>query len=63
MDAGTPFLFKQWGTWQESSHFAFVDGASNSQMHRFADGQYMAKVGKHNSGRLLDGQEWNQFPK
>ena len=63
VDAGTPFLFKQWGEWQQSSHFAFVDGASNSQMHRFDDGQYMAKVGKHNSGRLLDGQEWNQFPK
>ncbi len=23
---------------------------------------FMAKVGKHNAGRLLDGREWNEFP-
>lgn len=60
--AGVPFLFKQWGEWQESSHFAYVDGASKTVMSCLRDGQYMAKVGKHAAGRMLDGLEWNEVP-
>ena len=65
MDAGAPFLFKQWGAWLPydvrcSDKYPQNMGSSD---HTVLEDSLFAKVGKHNSGRLLDGQEWNQFPK
>lgn len=65
VDAGTPFLFKQWGAWLPydvrcSDKYPQNMGSSD---HAVLEDSLFAKVGKHNSGRLLDGQEWNQFPK
>ena len=71
VDAGTPFLFKQWGELAYSgtdnrmpdyvSDWVLID--KSGTLAAFPDGATMRRVGKHNSGRLLDGQEWNQFPK
>lgn len=54
--AGVPFFFKQWGEWLPS------DGESDQEMHVWPD-QTMAKVGKKNAGRVLDGREWSDVPK
>lgn len=67
--AGIAYHFKQWGEWRpaqtnEQGIFFNYDGSpvagpfapySSSQV-------YLAKVGKHAAGRLLDGVEWNEFP-
>jgi protein gp37 len=46
--AGVPFLFKQWGEWAPVPDNRF--------------GQRMARVGRRNAGRLIDGRCWNQMP-
>lgn len=56
VDAGVPFLFKQWGEY----------APTYEQSDGFTDPAYsglMTKVGKHRAGRLLDGREWNEFPR
>lgn len=70
MDTGTPFLFKQWGEWIGGYHDLpdelqgrVNDGVGKFDMTTMGDGLPMYRFGKHNSGRLLDGVEWNQFPK
>lgn len=46
-EAGVPFFFKQWGEYLPSG---------DPEHYLFK------KVGKHRSGRILDGVEWSQFP-
>lgn len=49
--AGVPFFFKQWG------EFAPLNvNVGNGR-------QLMLRYGKKHAGRLLDGREWNEFPK
>jgi len=50
IEANIPFFFKQWGT------YACEDGIYGSGMKE------LIKVGKKNSGHLLDGKEWHQYP-
>jgi protein gp37 len=50
--AGVPFFFKQWGEWGPSSAFGYA--------HPKWPG--IRRCGKKVGGRLLDGQEWNQYP-
>lgn len=68
--AGVAFHFKQFGEWRpaqegERGIFFNYDGTpvagpfapySSSQV-------YLAKVGKHAAGRLLDGRTWDEFPR
>lgn len=61
--AGVPFFFKQWG---EHKPFGTTDGR---QIMPFGYMKYntetkegFIKVGKHNSGNLLDGVKWEQYP-
>lgn len=54
---GVPFHFKQWGEWLPASH-----GGSNGALHEWRGDETSVNVGKRYAGRLLDGQEWNQFP-
>lgn len=49
--AGVPFFFKQWGEWTPAI-----------SAKRGADA-YFLRAGKKHAGRLLDGREWNEFPK
>lgn len=66
--AGTPFLFKQWG---ESIHESQLNDAVNAlhALRMTSDCQWEDdlsvswRVGKKVAGRLLDGREWNEFPK
>lgn len=67
--ADVPFLFKQWGAWIGGYHDLpdelqgrVNDGVGKFDMTTMGDGLPMYRFGKHNSGRLLDGREWNQFP-
>lgn len=61
---GIPFLFKQWGEWlpkdQLSDNMVEADKAYIVKYRN--DGKYV-RLGKKQSGRLLDGQEYNEFPK
>lgn len=59
--AGVPFFFKQWG------EFAPLQ-PTNADHRTFkgvniGGGELMLRYGKKLSGRLLDGREWNEFPK
>lgn len=48
--ADVPFFFKQWGEWAPEETSGRPEGAR------------LLRVGKRAAGRLLDGQEWSQFP-
>jgi len=54
IEAGTPFLFKQWGEWAPVQSFSV--GSTTEDI-----GQ-MVKVGKHAAGRKLDGWFWDEYP-
>jgi protein gp37 len=57
--AGVPFFFKQWGEW--TSEFPQHKNLTNTQM-TYQHNETFYRIGKKLAGRLLDGQEWNQFP-
>ena len=68
--AGVPFFFKQWGEWLPSpmvtpdmtqSMWAWP-WAEETGDELTGDTTMMIRVGKANAGRILDGQEWSQFP-
>jgi protein gp37 len=71
VSAGVPFFFKQWGEWwpsnyePKSSEWIAASRASTAGMSLTYNGDTasMFKVGKKAAGRLLDGREWNEFPK
>jgi protein gp37 len=59
---GVGFHFKQWGNWSPG------DGQVNGHRTRILDdgtasGVMMTNVGKKESGRRLDGREWNGLPR
>lgn len=77
--AGVPFFFKQWGGWKNGSDFGGdakivlndgrvlntadeADSATRVRWTEFAP-TMMRRVGKKAAGRLLDGREWNEFPR
>lgn len=51
--AGIPFFFKQWGEFGP---------CLNGQLDQTPGVRRVWRFGKHNTGRLLDGREWNEFP-
>ncbi|TXL78833.1 phage Gp37/Gp68 family protein [Vineibacter terrae] len=59
---GTPFHFKQWGHWapiEKKNHRGvetIVFSGNNGEE------EILAKVGKHASGRVLDGRTWDGLP-
>ncbi|MCM3144336.1 phage Gp37/Gp68 family protein [Brevibacillus sp. MER 51] len=68
---GVAFFFKQWGEFlpheddDEDPEFWVTDegaGFVHTSIPTDDDWDYMNRVGKKRAGRLLDGQEWNQFP-
>jgi protein gp37 len=76
VSAGVPFFFKQWGEFISElddrsyiinkklvydSSFVEIVHDENSVPIDYK-GEYMVRVGKKRAGRLLDGQEWNQYP-
>ena len=62
-DAGCAFLFKQWGEWlpflSRGDTITFTNSKgvwSGDDLHRFPDGQELARVGKKNAGNMLLGK-------
>jgi len=66
--ANVPFFFKQFGAWTAESMKILTCKSGNrrfAKVKRNPDdekGIWMARVGKKEAGRLLDGREWNEFP-
>ncbi len=68
VDAGVPFLFKQWG-----EYFPQEDKNRSEGMGHYCDhsrcwrghgeGVAYARIGKKAAGRVLDGRTWDEFPK
>jgi protein gp37 len=58
--AGVPFFFKQWGEWAPLGQ---IDSSRTFVGRNLGDGQMMLRYGKKLSGRMLDGREWNEFPR
>lgn len=75
--AGIAFHFKQWGNWlpvdqmsdEQYALVADLDPDAFGGVGRFKKpsrllgGELFYEVGKKSAGRLLDGVEWNQFPR
>lgn len=61
-EAEVPFLFKQWGEWLPMSQFS-VSNEGGCMKHPFSGNSGYLMCGKKKAGRLLDGREWNEFPK
>ncbi len=55
IDAGVPFLFKQWGEWAPNWY-------NDPDGRKIAGSEWMDRMGKRISGRLLDGAEYMEFP-
>lgn len=60
--AGVPFFFKGFGQWRPSKYPLFpVENKDPDGGCTFEDGTQVIRL-KSKAGRLLDGQEWNEFP-
>jgi len=59
----TSFFFKQWGEWLPHSQTQYFGGHFSLPRHKFDDDNLATRVGKQAAGRLLDGREWNEFPR
>jgi protein gp37 len=63
--AGVPYFFKQWGEWRPVSQRPPEPylWPAVPRLWCFDDGTQAIHCGKAKAGRLLDGREWNEFPK
>jgi protein gp37 len=59
IDAGVPFLFKQWGNWSPLNVEVAI---TPIRVHIFADGEAVCRHNKKEAGRLLDGRTWDDVP-
>jgi protein gp37 len=69
---GKPFFFKQWGAWAPSwgggDHLVYPDGRVVKGWHEDTDAwkeqkaEPMKRMKKKDAGRLLEGQEYSEFP-
>lgn len=58
--AGVPFMFKQWGEW--APFVRVIDESRREIVEREIGDGKMARLGKSESGRKLDGREWLEVP-
>lgn len=66
MAASIPYFFKQWGEFGMTAEHGFGGRerlVTQTFSHGDGTGTEMIRVGKKTAGRLLDGREWNEFPK
>jgi protein gp37 len=68
--AGVPFFFKQWGEWlpADGPPSELIPPVIRMRACLAGNGEsgqvgLWYRLGKARSGRLLDGREWNEFPK
>lgn len=60
-----PFFFKSWGEWWPKEHVDYLGKTSSLPDISICKGinqEGFYRIGRNNSGRLLDGEEWSQFP-
>ena len=57
-----PFFFKQWGDWLPKSQSPNWDRFVGAHRLEIFEGEDFFKVGKHLSGRLLDGAVYSEVP-
>ena len=57
---GVAYFFKQWGEWAPEENYP--DYIPSGTSYDFTN-ETVWKVGKKSAGRLLDGREWNEFPR
>lgn len=57
---GTPFFFKQWGGWAPTKWRESFEGISTVST---PEGELLVQMGKKAAGRVLDGREWDEYPK
>lgn len=72
VDAGVPFLFKQWGehriaipgqdTWDKVESIPLSPDVPMEPGVDIGPWAYMRRVGKKRAGRELDGRTWDQYP-
>jgi len=60
--AGVPFFFKQWGEWAEGVVGDILVGEPETRLLP-PDHHVVVRAGKKAAGRILDGREWNEYPK
>ncbi len=58
--SGVPFHFKQWGHWSPYNDFATK--ARIVEVSDAGERVQLFRMGKHASGRMLDGRTWDEFP-
>jgi len=64
--AGVPFFFKSWGDYIHESQLYEMDDLArelDAASIQPDDARGFFHVGKKRAGRLLDGREWNEYPK
>jgi protein gp37 len=74
--SGIAFYFKQWGNWMPHPKPPIRGKNNGAGIYVFPTGSYgcqgdywdgraagMDLVGKKEAGRMLDGREWNEFPR
>lgn len=66
--AEVPFTFKQWGAWGPTGRVGLgtIDGGRSRivgpPLDEYGQGEEVARLGKNTTGRLLDGQLWDEYP-
>ena len=60
----TPMLMKQWGEWKYIGNKDELEGckAYKCKQHTFEDGEVVYRMGKKNTGCMLDGKQYKEFP-
>lgn len=61
--AGVPFFFKQWGEFMTAETLDADDYPDRDFDIIDPDGRGYWRVGKKKAGRILDGREWNEYPR
>lgn len=65
-NTGVAFFFKQWGEWLPIDHLSEDDYWKSTKSAEVGTGvstNTVFKLGKKAAGRVLDGREWNDWPK
>lgn len=63
LELGIRFHFKQWGNWCPESASASERGQRKTLFTSDGNRITVVNVGKKDAGRLLDGRQWDEFPR
>lgn len=62
LDADIRFFFKGWGEWAHSSQISPHCTWDRVKKFIWPDGSFSVRIGRNNTGHLLDGREWREYP-